>query len=72
VSYKGRMEPGAYDGLRTELRNRIDHAIAQIESHARNGTLDQIRYHAGLRDGLATAVTVLEGRDSEWVTSRTS
>lgn len=72
MSYKQRMEPGAYEGLRTELRKRIDRAVSQIESHARNGSLDQIRYHAGLRDGLATAVMVLEGRDSEWVTSRTS
>jgi hypothetical protein len=70
MSYKGRMEPGAYDGLRTELRNRMDRAISQIESHARNGTLDQIRYHAGLRDGLATAMMVLEGRDAEWVSSK--
>lgn len=70
MSYKGRMESGAYDGLRQELQTRIDHAVTQVESQARNGTLDQIRYYVGLRDGLATAKMILEGRNQNGIPKR--
>lgn len=61
--YRRRMEPGAYDALTHALREHIEKARRSIDTAARTGTLDQIRYHAGQRDGLEKTLLILEGRN---------
>lgn len=64
MSYKGRMEPGAYEGLCKEYQHRINIAAEKTQLAARNDSLEAVRYQAGIQDGLRMALLILEGRNS--------
>jgi len=64
MGYRTRMEPGAYEGLQSNLNDHIDKAREEIAQAARSGTLETVRYHAGIQDGLRKALLILEGRNS--------
>lgn len=58
------MEAGAYEGLQKEYDAHIAKARAAIDVASRSGTLETVRYQAGVQDGLRKAQMILEGRNS--------
>lgn len=61
MKYKSRMEPDAYESLIRELKRRRAIAVQRTLDHAAGGTIETVRFNAGIMKGLDDAIAVLEG-----------
>lgn len=63
MKFKDHMEPEAYEAMRLRLHDQTAKYHQMTNDAARNGTLDVVRYNAGVQDGLQIALLILEGRN---------